>query len=521
MADVVQIAKQIRKELKEKFPFAKFSVRSSRYSGGSSVHVSWNDFPTQEAVEKITNKYKQVRYDEYTGEILSGGNLFVITQNKWSDELRNKIETEMKNNYSESYLNDQFGKMKAFNETAEKLYNEFLQSLKQPKEVKQEQQTNVKATYTLNEELNGIEIAFNTIPSEEIRNELKSYGFKWSKYKKVWYAKQTAERLEFAKMLAGETEQKTEKVTDQPKAQQESVNVNNNQQEKTQGVFTFIPEVHENDFNLQFFSSPTSTEDVLSMFNSIDFTQGQNSIITADDRRHCEELERQLQDVLNIYQSILSQLQHDKKDNKYICKFDDIRLIQERIEKAKNSFIHDVIGYFTNKYKVDIDSWELVNKYKGQPVTLDMIIDEIITILDGLTFAELKAQQIKDYMKKSVRYKKITLKNNKVSINSYFFVSFENYGRPTYKLDYGQYNKITALFKAIAHYNNVDYKQFEELENILKRKYNDDVFTTHELNMKKIKSIKLYKNGRVDIEFTSNNYAKEFAKDFLNIVKTA
>ncbi|AJA41504.1 hypothetical protein AXJ14_gp185 [Geobacillus virus E3] len=222
MADVVQVAKQIRKELKEKFPFVKFSVRSSRYSGGSSVHVSWTDFPTQETVEKIVNKYKQVRYDEYTGEILSGGNLFVIAQNKWSDELRNKIETEMKNNYSESYLSDPFGKMKAFNETAEKLYNEFLQTLEQPKETKQEQQANVKATYTINNELNGIEISFTSVPSEEVRNELKANGFRWSKYKKVWWAKQTPERLEFAKMLAGEIKQQTEEVTEQTETQQES-----------------------------------------------------------------------------------------------------------------------------------------------------------------------------------------------------------------------------------------------------------------------------------------------------------
>lgn len=96
------------------------------------------------------------------------------------------------------------------------------QEMSQPKEAQHEQQqADVKATYTLNEQLNGIEITFNTVPSEEVRNELKTNGFRWSKYRKVWYAKQTAERLEFAKMLAGETKEQTEEVAEQAEAQQE------------------------------------------------------------------------------------------------------------------------------------------------------------------------------------------------------------------------------------------------------------------------------------------------------------
>jgi Large polyvalent protein associated domain 29 len=218
MINVKETAKMIRKELKEKFPFTKFSVRCER---SGSINVSWTDFPTEKAVEEVVSKYEQVQRCEVTGEILTGGNLFVFTRQTWSNELKNKIENEMHNNYGESYLNDRACWYRAFNETAEKLYNEFLQTLEQPKEAKQEQHREVKATYTLNEELNGIEITFTGVPSEEVRNELKANGFRWSKYKKVWYAKQTAERLEFVKMLVGETEQ-TEEVTEQSEAQQES-----------------------------------------------------------------------------------------------------------------------------------------------------------------------------------------------------------------------------------------------------------------------------------------------------------
>ena len=65
--------------------------------------------------------------------------------------------------------------------------------------------------YTLNQELNGIEIKFDSKPGEITRNELKKAGFRWHKMKKVWYAKQTPERLTLAENLANR-----EAVADQP-----------------------------------------------------------------------------------------------------------------------------------------------------------------------------------------------------------------------------------------------------------------------------------------------------------------
>lgn len=75
--NTVERAKEIRKELKIKFPGVKFSVRTKKYSGGSSISVSWIDFPTAAAVEEITNKYKSVRYDEYTKYFIYKDNTFM------------------------------------------------------------------------------------------------------------------------------------------------------------------------------------------------------------------------------------------------------------------------------------------------------------------------------------------------------------------------------------------------------------------------------------------------------------
>lgn len=53
----------------------------------------------------------------------------------------------------------------------------------------------------LNSEKNGIEIKFGNKPDVSILNALKENGFRWHNYKKVWYAKNTDERMEFVNQL--------------------------------------------------------------------------------------------------------------------------------------------------------------------------------------------------------------------------------------------------------------------------------------------------------------------------------
>lgn len=61
------------------------------------------------------------------------------------------------------------------------------------------------ATYTLNQELNGIEISFDSKPDTDTLTALKDAGYRWHKVKKIWYAKQTADRITLAESLAGLT----------------------------------------------------------------------------------------------------------------------------------------------------------------------------------------------------------------------------------------------------------------------------------------------------------------------------
>lgn len=74
-------------------------------------------------------------------------------------------------------------------------------------------------TINLNQELNGIELIFTSKPATAILEAIKKNGFRWNNSKKLWYAKQTADRLTFANSLGTAettettgTEKKTGKI---------------------------------------------------------------------------------------------------------------------------------------------------------------------------------------------------------------------------------------------------------------------------------------------------------------------
>ena len=60
-------------------------------------------------------------------------------------------------------------------------------------------------TFEINKKYDGIEIHFSEKPTPQVLARLKELGFRWHPSKKVWYAKNSEERLEFAKSIQDNT----------------------------------------------------------------------------------------------------------------------------------------------------------------------------------------------------------------------------------------------------------------------------------------------------------------------------
>lgn len=94
-------------------------------------------------------------------------------------------------------------------------------------------------TMHLNEEKNGIELSFDKKPERVILDEMKALGFRWHHTNKIWYAKQTEERIAFAQKLA-----EGEFKPIQPMLSRSDLNVGD-VFKKPDGVVKFITEVTE------------------------------------------------------------------------------------------------------------------------------------------------------------------------------------------------------------------------------------------------------------------------------------
>ena len=82
-------------------------------------------------------------------------------------------------------------------------------------------------TLTLNQELNGIEVKFDAMPLQATLDGLKKLGFRWHRQKKIWYAKNTPERLEMAQAIADGEEYAEQIRKEEPKEKKQKAEKKN------------------------------------------------------------------------------------------------------------------------------------------------------------------------------------------------------------------------------------------------------------------------------------------------------
>jgi hypothetical protein len=95
MSSLNAASKNLRALLKKNFPGVKFSVRSSSFSGGSSIDIRWTDGPTRAAVDAIADQFSQGSFNgmediyEYSRAVwpeLFGGAKYVHSSREFSDQ---------------------------------------------------------------------------------------------------------------------------------------------------------------------------------------------------------------------------------------------------------------------------------------------------------------------------------------------------------------------------------------------------------------------------------------------------
>lgn len=186
--DIKTIAKLVRKQLKEEFPDCKFSVTKHEFSGGCSLTVIVKETPKSVYANDDKNiiNYDISPYIEYPELSIYGKELVIrvweiINQYRYSD-CDYQIDYFDVNFYPSLNLGN---------------YDETVKVVEKVKKSKRQEKNknNNKFDIIENLEKNGIELYFEGKPSEDFRNMLKQFGFRWNRNKKCWYAKRDSDVL--------------------------------------------------------------------------------------------------------------------------------------------------------------------------------------------------------------------------------------------------------------------------------------------------------------------------------------
>ncbi|PYE51614.1 hypothetical protein HUB98_06240 [Paenibacillus barcinonensis] len=366
----------------------------------------------------------------------------------------------------------------------------------------------------LNEEKNGIEISFTEKPDPEVIEELKSNGFRWSRFNGgKWWAKQSPETITFAESLKVNTNDLQgvpHKEDAETPHKQENNTVDSNLKENSVTQ-------EEKPMNNEELANNTETfDDIFSKFDEIEITNDQR--VSDDDYKFCQEQETNYKALIVAYENFYSEL--NKVPHGSFHGVMSSYEYENSLKKIKESFIRNICYHFINKYKVTIDSEKIIKKLDFESDFQD-VLDNIFIQLEGCSFTEKAEKEIKDNTKEIFKYgEKILIKGNKLNLDGYFAHYDSIWKR--YELNEDRVSKILAslqLFDSGLLTINEELKdKYCGYQNLLKLE-NYERYTTQE--MKKVKTIKFFKNGKLDIEFIGNQEAARFASEYCGYKKVA
>lgn len=195
-------------------------------------------------------------------------------------------------------------------------------------------------------------------------------------------------------------------------------------------------------------------------------------------------------------------------------------VMKETISYINTSLIHKIIGYFQITYNINLS--ELIEEknypigYKTNKLSCDKLVENIFTIgLNGKSFEDIRIEQLKRDIDKIISYKKVSCNKNKLTINDYIWFNPPRYSWSTDHYT-SSYSGMKYLALALKEFCNCPIELIYKAELDKYETLFNDVGGLTEVNFDCIASYKLFKNGKLEINFSNRSSAVEFAKEWLN-----
>lgn len=185
------------------------------------------------------------------------------------------------------------------------------------------------------------------------------------------------------------------------------------------------------------------------------------------------------------------------------------------------SFIDKIVSYFNGEYnlKTDIDGHYFFNEDTGErkePTRYEPLVKSIIDQCDGLSFKEVGIERMKDAFRNQVSYQeRIKVTGNKLTLLDYFYYSDSSWREPQWEYSNDRLWKLAEAM-SFFEFKTLGIKCNTILQ--LSGQTIDFKNPYYLSNFDKIESMKVFKNGRVDIKFYGKGVPQEFF-DFFELDK--
>ena len=242
---------------------------------------------------------------------------------------------------------------------------------------------------------------------------------------------------------------------------------------------------------------------------------------------YCKQAEKDYEEAYNVY-SEFSYIAEET--NKQIVAFPDKLYIQfidnskDKIYDCSEKFIDTICGYFRKKYAITVEapSWKIEDedersrrniKKRYDIVPLQYILDSVFEQMGGMSFEEKAFNELKETAKEAViNYHGVTkyrLQGVKLVIED-FYASHIDYICKRYMASVQL--KHRSFFKALTHFEYGDYYISQKYNFLCDYQLDEKrgVYDKHIISSSIINNIRVYKNGKMEIEFKDYKTVKKF-----------
>lgn len=213
--------------------------------------------------------------------------------------------------------------------------------------------------------------------------------------------------------------------------------------------------------------------------------------------------------------------------------------IRKKYEALPELFLSNIVHYFNSQYHVSVDSdpvrdfllpekpeysWTKEQKKQYHTVMRDLhlryedVLEQIFLQLGGRTFTERAVDELKEKCHKAAwsvyhRIQNYEVKGATIQFTFYACKYDTWIGRQKWSLEDG----MKEILRGVSHFETGQLESYPPgILTLLG--WDDKDSPLFEFSCEKVKSLRMFKNHRVDLKFGSKAYANQFAAEYLGLV---